>query len=261
MHLVARELRSQLTGEDAVDRARLNLRTKGRDDFFSRERLASALRHAGHIEEAVAEYAWCAGQAVEAKTLAAKSRRSKLFAAITDFARENPAADNLLNGILDDAETSLLKEKDDPLLARDLTQIYQKSKKARAKTFFNQLDKESRARHGLLDLLFDDLVAEGRYQEVLKLIDPLEAFKGEVKRYQRNRILRPALAEHGKGRGTRSFVIQRSLALTQALAETGETAKASTLMKNLLEFDNRETTQQALRESLGKAGRLDLIQE
>lgn len=254
-------LEKALTGEDAVNRAELNLSIKGENDFFSRERQAAALRHAGRHEQAVNAYRWCASQAIDEASLAAKSRRARVFAALADYADSQNAAGQLRDDVLTEAEMVLLSERDDAKLAGDLVEIYRHGKKNRAIDLFDRLNEKSRARHGMLDYLFDDLVEKGRYQDLLKLIDPIEAFNGEVERYRRNRILRPATAENGHGRGSRTFVVQRSAGLIQVLAGTGDNGKARHLIDSVLDFDGNHTTRQTLRKSLGRVERIDLMQE
>nr|WP_319395371.1 hypothetical protein [uncultured Desulfobacter sp.] len=249
-----------LTGQDAVERARLNLESKGEEDFFSRERLAAALGNAGRTREAAGIYTWCARQCIDNTSLAALGRRPKVFAAIAQFAQSSNEIQDLLENVLDSAESAVAFKPDDAGLSKDLVQIYERGNQARAQKFFDQLPQDSVARHGLLDFLFDDLIEQGRYPEVIKLIDPAQAFKGEVAQYRRNRILRPAAAEQGRGRGTRSFVVQRATGLVQALAGTGKNDKAKDLIQNIMAFDSKPATQKALEQRLYKVGRTDLLQ-
>jgi hypothetical protein len=260
MPALAWRLQKTLTGGDAVQRAKLNIEAKGQTDFFSRERLAAALQSAGADEQAVVAYRWCASQCISGSSLAAKGRRPKVFAALAEYANEKPVAKALLDEVLSEAETVLRLERDDSKLANDLVQIYRRGYKERAVALFDRLDERSRARHGLLDYLFDDLVDAGRHAELLTLIDPETAFEGEVERYRRNRILRPAMAENGRQRGSRAFVIRRSAGLIQALAGEAENSKARRLIDNVLKFDDKETTRKMVRQSLGRVNRIDLMQ-
>ena len=259
--VLAWKIKKALSGSDAVNRAKSNLKRKGENDYFSRERLAAAYRNAGMYEKAVEEYRWCASQCIAVSSLAARSRRSKTFIALADFASEQEIAKTLRDDVLNEAENVLLTYRDDSRLAQDLVQIYKRGNKIRAKKLFDRLDENSKARHGLLDYLFDDLVQDERYQEILKLIDPMEAFKGEVERYKRNQILKPATAENGYERGTKSFIIKRSSGLVQALAGTGDDVKTRQLIKKVLDFDRGEASKGKLMRSLNKVGRIDLLQE
>nr|WP_321403857.1 hypothetical protein [uncultured Desulfobacter sp.] len=249
-----------LTGQDAVERARLNLESKGEDDFFAQERLATALGNAGQFDEAAGIYRRCAKQCIDNISLAAVGRRPKVFAAIAGFAQGSDEIQVLLENVLDSAESAVVSKPDDAALPKDLVQIYKRGYQNRARNLFDQLPQESIARHGLLDFLFDDLVEQGRYAEVMKLIDPAQAFKGEVALFQRNRILRPAEAEQGSGRGTRAFVVQRATGLVQALAGTGKNDTAKDLIQNIMAFDSKPATQKALEQSLNKLDRTDLLQ-
>ena len=102
--------------------------------------------------------------------------------------------------------------------------------------------------------------AQGRHAEVLQLIDPMTALKGEIQSYKRNALARPATAESGTGRGSRAFVIQRAAALARALSEAGRDDEAVQPVAELQRFDNSPAARKASRDAIRAAGREDLMQ-
>ena len=255
-------LKPYLTGSAAVQRAEAALDDKGQDDFFTRERLAASLRSTGDHKGAISQYAWLMEQVRTESSKAAYSRAGNVYDALLEYSEENALAADLLDSQLAAAGTELLASQNDARKARRVAGVLTAQKSTeRAKALFAKMDKNSRARRVLMDQLLDNLVAEQRYEEVLDLIEPAESLKGEIDMYKRMQVQRPAWAEKGTGRGTRSFVVQRTGNLVEALTGTGDEDKAKTLIEDLLSFDDSGKTQQALQQVLEKTGRTDLLTE
>jgi hypothetical protein len=257
---LSRELIAVLYADTALHMARANLQHKGDTDFPARERLAVALAKAGDIQGAAEHYRWCARQSIESASPAAKMRRTALLTNLAQLAKSSEVFRSLLIDVRTESERRLLAVQD-PALARDLGRLNARLGDARRnQQLFDQLARGSDARRGLFDYLVEPMAEAGRYEEMLELIDPLAALKGEIKRYQRNTVLRPSSAEQGTGRGTRSFVIKRALAITQALAAQGKDDEALQLLRELQGFDDREETRRSRQQILMRSGRTDLIQ-
>lgn len=257
---ISKALEPYLAGPGTVQRARAALADNGQDHFFSRERLAAALRATGNHKEALGHYAWLMQQVRENTSKAAYSRAGQVYDALLDYADENAQAANLLTQELDAAETELLAAQEDPRMARRVAGALTAQKDTqRAKALFAKLDKNSRARRVMMDQLLDTLVAEQRYEDVLELIEPAESLQGEIGIYKRMQVDRPAWAESGTGRGTRSFVVQRSVDLVEALTGIGDEDRAKALITDLLAFDDSAKTRQALADALQRTGRADLL--
>ncbi|MCP4747001.1 MAG: hypothetical protein GY874_12815 [Desulfobacteraceae bacterium] len=253
---LAEKVMPYFSDSNAVQRVRQALESKGKENFFFRERLGAVLSEAGLHKQALEIYDWCARKAILGESVTAEARRPKLFAFMAAYADKYPVAEKRFKKYLSYAEDYLRDHPENIKLADDLGKVYAFRKDTKhALALFNQLERGSPARLGLLDLLIDDLVNAGRGAQVLELIEPIKAFRGEAALYKRNKILRPAWAEKGSGRGTRSFVVQRATAFTRALADANNEIKTRKLVKQLLHFDNRLQTRDNLKRFLDRSGR------
>lgn len=257
---MVQELTPYFTGEGAVARARASVADNGPEHFFSRERLATALRSVGRHQEALSEYAWCLEQIAAESSKAATSRASHIYTALNEYAEVNADAAALLDASLDAAEVQIMAAPNDKKLARRVAgSLARQQKIDRAKALFDKLGEDSRAKHAMLDLLMEELLADARYDEVLQLIKPSEAVDGEIELYKRMKVQRPAWAEQGTGRGTRSFVVKRSLAVIEALSGSGDEEAAAELIAKLRAFDEQQDTKDALEKALLKTGNAHLL--
>lgn len=248
-----------LTGSAAVERAQAALQELGPDHAFTHERLAAALRGVGRNDEALAQYRWLVAR-VHSGDTAAVARTENIYKALIQFADKDAAAASLLQAEINTAESEVVAAPEDVTKAKRLAVALSAPAEApRALRVFSKLEADSRARHVLLDPLLDKLVNAGRYKEVLQLIEPLGSLKGEIDLYKRMGVERPSWAENGTGRGTRAFVIQRSANLVEALAGSGDEAKAKEVIAGLLAFDASDATRQALEKAVSRSGRTNLL--
>ena len=246
-------------GQDARARVELALENKGREHDFTRGRLAAVLARNGELELALGEYGWCLERAVTGRSPAAVARRARLLEELGELAERLPRAEALIEELLLQIERRLHAEEDE-LLARDYARWnHARGLGERTLATYRALEVGSRARRGLFDAVFDELVRDGDHEEALRAIRPLEAFLGEVAHVERTAVTRPALAAQGSGRGTRSFALRRGGGLVEALAATGRDEEARVLLEAILCFDDTPETRGLMREHLGRSGSTTLL--
>jgi hypothetical protein len=255
-----RTLERDFSSDAAIDRIARAIEDLGEDHFVSRERLAHALHAAGRHDEALAEFRWCSEAAIEARSRAAEARRPYVWTGLARLARESDDAEALLASSRAVATERVVAAPEERKLAHDLGRLNAMLGESAANAaLFDRLPRTARARHSLVDSLLGELVEARRYDEVLLLVHPVQAWQGEVEIYRRNRIRRPASAERGRGRGTRNFVVERGLALVEALAGEGDRARSLELHRALLEFENSPRVRGGLRDAGARSGRMDLL--
>ena len=255
-----RALEREFSSPAAIARIERAIEELGEHHFVSRERLAHALHSAGRRDEALAEYDRCIRDAIDAHSRAAEARRLHVWAGLARLARESDRAADLLEWTRAAATERVVRAPEERKLARDLGRLNALLGEPEANAaLFDRLPRTARARHGLVDALLSDLVADGRYEEVLLLVDPIRAWQGELELYRRNRIRRPASAERGEGRGTRGFVLERGLAFLEALAGQGDRARSRQLLRAILEFEDSPRVRERLTGAGRRSGRADLL--
>ena len=254
-----RRTRGWFEGEAALARVEVALENKGREHDFTRERLAAVHARNGELELALGEYVWCVERAVTGRSPAAVARRARLFEEVGELAERIPRAEALVDELLLQIERRLHAE-EDGLLARDYARWnHARGLGERTLATYRALEVGNRARRGLFDAVFDELVRAGDYEEALSAIRPLEAFLGEVAHVERTAVTRPAFAARGTGRGTRSFALRRGGGLVEALAATRRDEEARALLEAILRFDGTPGTRALLREYLGRSGSATLL--
>jgi hypothetical protein len=235
---VQRMLEREVRSADAVDRVQSALENMGADHFFSRERMARTLVRLDRPAEALEQFVWCAEQGIAQQGQAAIVRRDRMFAAFAEFAKAYAPARVALVEARDQMERVLADQYREPRLATDYASVnLALGDDARTLIFFDSLPTDSPLRHALFDVVFDELLSAGRYHEMLALIDPMAAFRGEAGLARRRSVFRAASADAGSGRGTHEFALRRGAALVQALAGVQANAEAKALIDEMLAFD------------------------
>jgi hypothetical protein len=246
---IARALSDRLGGAAAVERAQALRAARPADDFFARERLATAYWENGDEDAALTLIESLGQECVDEVSMAASSRRPYVMERLARWTRASPNARGLVERLVERAEARLRSGQGEPRLAESVAGLHKAlGQRSRSLALFNAIPAGSPARAGLVDTLAPRLVSAGRSEELLELIDPAKAFAGERDFYDLMRVTRPVQADLGEGRGSRSFVINRGLLLIKALQQAGRDSEAQTLSRELLAFDGSPTTQNALQD-------------
>lgn len=215
----------------------------GEDHLLTRERLAALHWLRGELDQALALYRGCLADAIDGVSPAARSRRPWLFDTLATHAENSPAAAALLEAMQARAEARIIS-RDDRILARDLARLNgTRQRRTDTLALFDRLPAtDSLARHGLADTLLEPLVEAGRGDELAELIQPVEALRGEIALYHRNRILRPASARDGNERGSLAFVRARAQTLIRLTTERGDHDMAAELRGMVSALDDATGT-------------------
>jgi tetratricopeptide (TPR) repeat protein len=246
-------LRAELAEPDTLDRLRAAVAAAEPDDGIPRERLADLLTTHGRYDEALATYRWCVEKGLRRNIPYAAARRRLVFKGFARLAEQHPPAAEALQQIRAEMVRTLTAERDDANLARDLAALdFVLGQRADTLAVFDRLPERSRARYVLFDRVLPELVEAGRYDEVLAMVRPQQAFQQEVRLARQQAILwvdTPAAAEM---RGQRNFAVQRGALLVEALAGAGRTAEARRLVDAILRFDDRPRARQAIAARLAR---------
>lgn len=255
------QLAAALSDDDALARVRRAVTANGGNDPLARERLAQALVRRGDFAGALREYRWCVEVGLRSHLPYASGRRRLLFRGFALFAGRHPPARQALEAWRTATEQTLLGERDDANLARDLAELNAAlNDEGRTLTFFDRLAPRCRARNVLFDSVFELLIAAGRYDEVLAVLDPARTFRQEVHMARRLGAQSGDDPAERPERGTRAFAIARGAALMEALAATGRVAEARALADEILKFDHTSKTHALLKRHAERAQSQPLIE-
>ncbi len=251
--LVEKTLHSLVTSEAGFLRIEAAIASHN-NPFFNLERKAAAMALAEKYDESIRLYDQCLREAVLEQSLPAKSRRPQVIGALIALAEKNKNAEKVLLKNREVAAEALAKSGTNAKLSNDIARIdYSLDRQAKTFELFKKLPQGSRARNGMFDYVSDELIKQEKYEELLELIEPVEAIKGEITLYQRNKITHPASAERGEKRGSRAFVIRRGLMIVEALSAVGRNTESQKAYELLLEFDDSSETQTQLEKALSRA--------
>ena len=243
------KLTADLSGQDAIYRARQAVKQTENNDPYMRERLARALTRCQKYDEALTEYLWCLETGLANNVPYARARRSIMLTGFVSLAEEHPPARKALIDQRDAMEQSLRDGGDSANLARDLAELNECLGEAqRNLALYDQLPERSKARFILYDRVLAQLVEHGRYSEALRRIEPMRAFSQEVRLTRIYGGAEERSVRAARHRGTRSFAVARGAMLVEALAGTGNHQEARALAKAVFSYDGTEDTRNLLKE-------------
>lgn len=252
-------IEGHLFSEEAVTAITAHLDGAGAKDPVSGARRAALLarsgRLAGAAELLAARVRSTVGPNAQADPVLF-ARRGIELAALARLASLDEAARRTLEGLLTTITRALENTRSgDARLARDFGSLCHGLGRIEAVAdLFQRIDVRNRARHGLLDAAFDELLARGDYVSIAEIAHPRRAFEGELRALRRARITRPGLALHGKGRGSLGFTVARGIGYAEVLAALGDREGARALTTELLRLAPGEGTRSTLIQRIGRAG-------
>lgn len=253
-------LEDVLSSDKALARVRAALQDVGQDDPLARERLADALARHGDPAAALRHYRWCIEVGLQKQISYAAARRRLVMNSLVQLGEPYAPARQAAEEIRDKMEAALLGGEDNANLARDLAALNRAlGDESRTLSLFDRLPKRSRARYTLFDRVFEQLVEQKRYADILALADPSQTFRQEVFMARQNRGLWDDSPDAPHTRGQRAFVVRRGACLVEALAATGRTAAARKLIDAVLRFDDRAETLATLRSRAARADAPDVL--
>ncbi len=248
------ELHTRLRGAAALERARQVAAGASREDPIGFERLAATLARNGQIAEALAEYRRCVDVGLVHNTIYAAARRRFVFKELVALAKEHDLARRMLADLKRDMQETLLKKRDNPNVARNLAELnFCLGQPADTLEFYDRLPERSRARQVLFDWVIEQLVDRRRYEEVLAMVEPQQAFRQEVIMARGRRFKCAETPDMRHERGTKAFAVARGALLVEALVATGQAAEAQQLARQVLRFRDDDVTRGLLREHLRRA--------
>ena len=247
-------LGKELIDDDAVARIRAAIEV-GKDVEFARERLADVLHRRGDYEAAQGEYEWCVRQGLRHNVLYAAARRRLLLSGYLELGCDYPPAAAALKRLRDEYAAGVVAGKGDANCARDLAELDRVlGQEERTLEVYDAATTSPQARAILFDRIMDQLIAAGRHEEVLRLVDPPRAFGQEVRMaYQRKRLW-SRTASDAEQRGTPAFATERGALLVEALGRAGRGNEARELIDAVLKFDNSEMSRAQLKHHIERAG-------
>lgn len=255
-----RELAADLSGEESVARVRKAVQSSGGEDPIARERLAEALTRRGAFADALEAYLWCLDVGLRKYIPYAASRRRLLLKGFVTLAEQYPQARRTLADRRKAMEQTLLTERDDVNLVRDLAELNRcLNDEPRSLWLYDRLPPKSKARYVLFDRVIGQLVEHKRYDEVLAILDPMRTFEEEA------RFARLRGAPQGEGpearreRGTRAFAVARGAELVEALAGSSRMDEARDLADRIIELEDTPETRALLKRHAQNAGSRQLI--
>ena len=257
----AKELSHALSADDSVARARQAVQQAGDQDFPARERLAATLARHEAWPDALREYLWCLEVGLQQKIAYANTRRRLVLKKFVKLTEQYPPARKTLEERRTALERTLRDERDDVNLARNLAELNScLNDEARTLALFDMLPADRRARQILFDRVLEQLIQHKRYDEVLTLVDPLQAFTQEKHLAKLSRARADEQSETIPERGTRAFVITRGAALVEALIGVGRSDEARTLIDRILAYDNTPPTRELLRQHAQRVASQELVE-
>jgi hypothetical protein len=258
---LAQQLTADLSAADAVERARRGLEAAGGKDPFARERLAGALLRRGDLAAALDEYRLCVEEGLRQNVRYASAQRRLLFEQLTVLAQRYAPARQALRAWQASMENTLRNERDDANLARDLATLNRcLGDEPRTLALFDASPQRSRTRHILFDQLLERLVSDGRYEDVLARIEPLQAFEQDVVFVRMRGGMLVDAPDAREIRGTCAHAVHRGAALLEAAAATGRLDAARELATRILEFHNSPETRTLLENRAQRVGCDPLVQ-
>ncbi|MCD4669559.1 MAG: hypothetical protein K8S14_03855 [Actinomycetia bacterium] len=221
---------------------------------ITKERLARSLVRCGDYAGALKEFNWLVTNGLQTDNLYASTRRRYLFEAFAALARYFPPARKALRSLQTKMEKEILA-KDRANRARDLAELNRSlDDRGRTLSFYDRLSPRCKARHILFDKVLNQLVEARRYGEVLKVVDPVQAFQQEV-RLAKRRDGTTITAPTGQlRRGTLQFAIARGAMFVEALAGTGRTTETRQLVDQILRLSNTPDTRKTLLRHVNRTG-------
>lgn len=213
---------------------------------ITKERLARSLVRCGDYASALNEFNWLVANGLQTDNLYATTRRRYLFEAFAALAQDYPPAHKSLRSLQTIMEKEILA-KDRANRARDLAELNRSlGDQGRTLSFYDRLSPRCKARHILFDKVLSQLVQARRYVEVLKVVDPVQAFQQEL-RLAKRRDGSTVTAPTGQPRrGTLQFAIARGAMFVEALAGTGRTTETRQLVDQILRLNNTPDTRKTL---------------
>lgn len=236
------ELEKHVNSKKGWERIQLAM-ASGKNPFFNKERWAAALALKTSYEESLMIYNSLLEQSLSHPSSIAESRRKWIMDDLEAMMAKSSSVRNILKNNRQKAVQLLIRQDDKSDLAAFIARIDLILKEPEStRDLFDHLPKKSRARNRVFDMISSDLTSTKSYEDILAMIEPMDALTGEISLYSKNRILKPVTAERGEGRGTRSFVIERSTILIEALTGLGRKQEAEKLISKLLSFDSTSDT-------------------
>ncbi len=239
----------ELTGPGTIERIQSAFVAMGEDHIFTRERLARAYARNGETDRAISAYKWCVDHTLAQNNASALARRPYLFHALAEFAKISSPGENrsITSAKFVDQQLAriehVLQYYDDSKLAKDYAELnHVLSQDERTLALFDRMPADFRSRNALFDRIIDQLINAKRYDDVLALITPLEAFRGEVALARRRIAFRAAGDSQATGRGTKFFAMHRGALLAEALIGSQRNAEAEMLLAEMLKFDSSDET-------------------
>lgn len=241
-------LAASLSDEQSLQRVRAAFAELGPDDPLARERLAETLTRCGNYDEAAKHYRWCVEVGLPNNLPYAVARRRLVMNGFVRLARQSPDVRKTLLALRDKMEAELRAGTADANRARDYAELNRAlDDEPRTLVLYNELPKRSKARYALFDRVFDQLVANRQYDDILAVLDPQRALLEELHLARRKRSTGDEGPDAVEIRGTRAFTIARGCALIEVLAGTGKLEQAKKLVNRLLRFDDSRATHDLLR--------------
>ena len=265
------EIEEGLTGKDAVVRAREKMEAAP-EELSLRMRYGKALREAGRLEEALAQYLACWDAPLAEHTDFHELRASFLLDRIVELADQHPPALEALDARRKMTEVALLRgdgEAGGGELAASLVHGYQGLNErladdpGRPLELFDRVvaqgDRLAGTRAVLLRDLAQDLLRDRRYATLLAARPPEETFAEEV----RDMAHHLDELEQGSIQGAlrhhalviiRGFVVRRGLDGFEILLGAGELERALVFAEQVVVFEDTPETWHGLAERARRVG-------
>lgn len=255
----------------AVEKARTSSGTDA-DAAITEEAVKSRFRRAqemmrnGQWEAALPELLWCYDVGMARISKLRATRSSFLVGELGRLAKDYPPAMAALRERRDRMEERMLRDPADARAAGDVAALNAAiGDTDRNLVLFENLPVGDKRREGMLVRLYDHLLAERRYQDVVTT----RSYAKMSMQFDRSssfaRSAPPAGLPPGNAGGFQQSMRQHVITTTardiEALAGAGELDHARDLAQRLLAFDASAATRQLVQEHAGRANQPDLLKD